>query len=407
MFAEAFAQALRSYRAHRLRSLLTAVGVMLGILLVVVTGCVGAAFQQAMINQTKIGGERSIQFTVGSKANLSFHYLPVFDDTNLLAVASTPHVVRTAPVNVYYSGAEPVSIALSDGSQHPLVSAVTATTPDFFTIDDLTFAQGGAFASAQPQLVVGAGTADQYGLHLGDQVVLTLPQVSAQPFTLKVAGILARLPNTLFGNSGVYNNLLAVPIALLPSTGRYVALDAQVDSTANLTATESGIEQRLNAVPAIQVALTKSGYQVIGLSQADNVATVGALLGQVQIFVIVVAALAAGIGGIGIANTMLVTITERTRQIGIMRAVGATRRQVQQMFLVESLVISVVGTVAGILLGLLLSTGITLAAAFPLSFAVWSLVVSAVLGLVVGTVAGLYPASRAARINIKEALAYE
>jgi putative ABC transport system permease protein len=407
MLSEALILSFRSLYNHRARSILTALGVLLGILLVVVTGGVGASFQQQMINQTSIGGARAIQFAVGNKANLSFHYLPVFTENEKTLIGSTPHVIRVAPVNLYFSATQQATISSPDGTSHVLLDALTATTPDFFTINDLAFAAGSAFRDDQPQIVLGAGAAQQYGLKVGEQVTLSLPQVNQLPPTWTISGILAPLPATLFGDSSYLNGLIALPLAPVGSASHFEAIDAQVDSTDNLVAAEQSIEQRLNASPELQQALSGSGYQVIGLSRIDNVKSVSQILGQVQLFVIIIAVLAAIIGGIGIANTMLVTVAERMRQIAIMRAVGATRGQVRLLFLTESVLVAAVGIVIGILLGLALALLISLAAGFPVVFAGWTIGVGVILGVFVGIGAGFYPAHRAAAINIREVLTYE
>jgi putative ABC transport system permease protein len=105
------------------------------------------------------------------------------------------------------------------------------------------------------------------------------------------------------------------------------------------------------------------------------------------------------VGGIGIMNIMLVSVTERTREIGIRKALGAKRRDILWQFLVESATLSLFGAIFGIGLGYALAAAIREWSPLPSSVALWSIAVSVVVGAGVGIIAGIYPASRAARLD--------
>ena len=113
------------------------------------------------------------------------------------------------------------------------------------------------------------------------------------------------------------------------------------------------------------------------------------------------------VGGIGIMNIMLASVTERTREIGIRRAIGAKRRQIVGQFLIETVVLSMTGGLIGLAIGILLPTVITHAAGMPTVITGWSLALSLTISVGIGIVFGLYPAMRAARLNPIEALRHE
>ncbi len=113
------------------------------------------------------------------------------------------------------------------------------------------------------------------------------------------------------------------------------------------------------------------------------------------------------VGGIGIANIMLATVFERTREIGIRRAVGATRRDIRTLFLMESFAISGLGGLAGVVVGVALAKIVAVSAGWPTVVTLWSVLLSSGVAIAVGLVSGLYPAVRAAELNPIEALRWE
>ena len=113
------------------------------------------------------------------------------------------------------------------------------------------------------------------------------------------------------------------------------------------------------------------------------------------------------VGGIGIMNIMLVSVTERTREIGIRMAVGATEADVQRQFLIESLVLAALGGIIGILFGLVTSWMISAIANWPVDVSVLSIFVAALFSAAIGIFFGFYPAKKAARLDPIEALRFE
>jgi len=113
------------------------------------------------------------------------------------------------------------------------------------------------------------------------------------------------------------------------------------------------------------------------------------------------------VGGIGIMNIMLASVLERTREIGVRRAIGATRRDIRSQFVIESFAISVIGGVCGIVIGIVLARLVAAYAGWPTVITFWSLILSTGVSVAVGLVSGIYPAARAAELDPIEALRYE
>jgi putative ABC transport system permease protein len=143
------------------------------------------------------------------------------------------------------------------------------------------------------------------------------------------------------------------------------------------------------------------------LDQASLLEMAGTITGTLTAFLGAIAAISLVVGGIGIMNIMLVSVTERTREIGIRKAIGALRRNILAQFLLESMSLSMLGGILGILLGWIVSSVAATALAIPVSIAVWTVLMSASFAAAVGLLFGIYPAWRAASLRPIEALRYE
>jgi putative ABC transport system permease protein len=144
------------------------------------------------------------------------------------------------------------------------------------------------------------------------------------------------------------------------------------------------------------------------ISQNDLISVFGDILGALTIFLGAIAAISLLVGGIGIMNIMLVSVTERTREIGLRKAVGAKRRDVLIQFLIEAVTLAVVGGVIGIVLGWGMAVGVSVAFdAFDAVVGADAVLTSLIFSMAVGLFFGIYPAFRASRLNPIDALRYE
>lgn len=207
-----------------------------------------------------------------------------------------------------------------------------------------------------------------------------------------------------FGMSELTAETVLIPITVLryfTSSERIDPLYVQVRDAAEVPAVTREVRQIIEGRHREGARYRVENLAGI-LEAAQNIATI------LTIVLIMVSAIALVISGIGIMNIMLVTVTERTREIGVRMAIGASRRWVLHQFLLEAVLISVGGGIVGILAGVALPLSVQFFTdQFAIPISVWSIVIAFGVSAVVGLVFGLIPANRASRLNPTEALRYE
>jgi putative ABC transport system permease protein len=207
-----------------------------------------------------------------------------------------------------------------------------------------------------------------------------------------------------FGNSEITSNTVLIPITVL----KYFARVERIDPLYIQVRRQADVEQCTKTVQTVLESRHRVGarYSVNNLNSILD--TARQIAGILNIVLIIVSAIALIISGIGIMNIMLVTVTERTREIGLRMAVGAARRDILEQFLAEAVLISMAGGLAGILIGVAIPLSVQLFTdQFAIPISLLSIAVAFTVSLGVGLVFGMLPASRASRLNPTEALRYE
>ncbi len=304
--------------------------------------------------------------------------------------------------------------ALARFGRADIITAVRGVDAEYAGVRDLKVVRGRLVSSADVLTrarvaVIGQTVLDKLFPADIDALDQTI-RINDVPF--RVIGTLEERGGNQFAND---DNQIIVPISAV--RGRLTELRAVSGlpgvSTILMQAIASNL---LEAVKADSIVTLRDTHNISYrddddfrvLSQNDLLATFGQISAAITVFLGAIAGISLLVGGIGIMNIMLVTVTERTREIGLRKAIGAKRRDILIQFLVESMTLSVAGGLVGVGLGV--SGALAIAAIsqeFAPSVSALTIALSTGMSALVGLVAGLYPAVRAARLNPIEALRYE
>jgi putative ABC transport system permease protein len=398
--------ALRGLSANKLRSGLTMLGILIGVAAVILLVAVGNGSAKAISARIEALGTNTITVMNANRGASTGSVLTIaiadalVDPTLAPDVRSVSPVVNASTANVTY-----------EGTDHN-VSQFVGTTPSWFGASNSPVATGSAFTAddeVRGRRVVVIGQTAAEDLFPGVDPIGKQVTVGGALFT--VVGVLAAKSSTGFQDA---NDVAVAPLTavrqVLTGYGPISSILVEASSSAKVNAVQSEVatilNQRLPATASPATAGnrgTSTPYRIQNASQllatqTETADTFTTLLGAV-------AAISLLVGGIGITNIMLVTVTERTREIGIRKALGAPRRTILTQFLIEATLLSVLGGVLGVAAALIGSSfeivGVK-PAIVPSSVGL-ALGVSIAIGLFFG---GL-PAGRAARLHPIEALRYE
>jgi putative ABC transport system permease protein len=409
-----FRLGLENLRAHKLRSLLTMLGMIFGVAAVVAMLSIGAGAQQevmAFIEQLGVRNliveareapdNQTLQKVRKLSAGLSFQDLRIIQ-TNLDGIAALSARKRFTP-----SKLTPRPL----GGDSPIVYGVS---PSYQVIGNLQVATGrffddGETSAAAPVAVLGeAAAAALFGT---EEPVGKYVKVNDQWF--RVVGVAGPQLTVQADVGGVpaqdRNNVIYVPL--------YSSVFRLEDGQSSQKDEIDGIYVQMKPgwdVPAaaalirgiLDVAHRGAGDFTI-ISPAELLAEQRRTQRIFEMVMVAIASISLLVGGIGIMNIMLASVLERTREIGVRRAIGARQKDVVRQFLIETTIISLTGGVAGILLGVGLSQLIGILAGWSTIVTTGSIVLAFGVSVFIGIVFGLYPAVRASRLDPVTALHYE
>ena len=394
--AENMKMALSSLFAHKMRSILTMIGIIIGVGSVITVVAVGQG-GEAMLKSQIVGASNTIElFYMPSDeemmSNPSAMYESAFTQEDIRAIEGIPEVKRVVATSNEYS-----QVRLREDT---LDASVTGINQAYLDVNGLKVDTGrnlteGDFLGSPRVAVISSNLKEE--LFEEDNPIGQVIFVRSQP--VEVIGVLEK-PTGLFAFGG---NEIYLPW----STWRTIfastdlsQVTIQAETAEELQAAGQKAADLLN-----RLHNTEEAYQVINMEE------IAAGIGQITNIMTTIIGSIAGIsllvGGIGVMNIMLVSVTERTREIGVRMALGATRGQILMQFLIESVTLTLIGGGIGILLGWGASAIVSGIAGWPALIS-WPVIVIGVLfSMIIGIVFGILPANKASRLDPIEALRYE
>lgn len=393
-----------SISGNKIRSFLTVLGIVIGVMAVVIMVAVGETVQKQITDQFSSLGTNTIMIRAGAaqQAGVRTGNRRTLTIQDAEVIAQLPDVAAVSPV-------QNASAQVIYGNKNWATSMV-GVYPDYTSVQNIeieygTFFNQSAVRNASTYAVIGPTTAEELGLPKNP--VGEVIRVQNTPFV--IVGVTKARGDSAMGSQ---DDMIIIPITTLkkrlqgsrfPDSVNMITLKLYSDAD-NILATDQLtllLRQRHNLKDS-----DADDFQIMDMKQVME--TMNTVTGYLKLLLIAIASVSLLVGSIGIMNMMLVSVAERTREIGIRKAIGARERQIIIQFLSESILISFIGSMAGLLIGVGLSQGVgRFVMGYNVPFSAWPVILSVSVAVVVGLASGVVPALKAAKLNPIDSLRYE
>ncbi len=407
MFMAMLGEAWHAMGANRLRTFLTMLGMMIGVGAVVLMMAIGEGAQQSIKKSISSMGSNLFVVLSGAPsaggARSSSGGVSTLNISDADAIAELNGVSSVAPVTM---GNAQIIYAGNNWN-----TTVMGTKPSYFVVRDWSIESGATFSdsdirSSTRVALVGKTVVDNLFGEDIDPIGKTI-RIKQSPFV--IVGVLTAKGQSLNGQD--QDDTIIVPLTTaqrklfgnqIPGSVRQILVKAQSDNVMASLETDMNdlLRQRHNLREGTESDFSVRNLTAIANTAADTTKTMSMLLGAI-------ASISLLVGGIGIMNIMLVSVTERTREIGIRMAIGARQQDILMQFLLEAFMISIVGCMIGIAIGVGGAEMVHYFAKTDVSISSQSIILAFAVAASVGIFFGYYPALKAAKLNPIEALRYQ
>ena len=403
-FGDILKESWISISGNKLRSFLTVLGIIIGVMAVVIMVAVGETVQKSITDQFSSLGTNTIVIRAGAarSGGVRTGNRQTLTITDAEQIKRLPDVMSITPAQM---GNAQVIYGNKNWS-----TMMLGANPDYLAIQNIDIEYGNFFddtavKNAATYAVIGPDTATELGLP--ENPVGEIIRIQNMPFV--VIGVMKARGDSAFGSQ---DDMIIIPITTLkkrlqgskfPDSVTMIALKIFPDADNNII-----IEQLTSLLR--QRHRIKDGdeddFQITDMKQIME--TMDTVTGYLKLLLIAIAAVSLLVGSIGIMNMMLTSVAERTREIGIRKAIGARERVIIIQFLSESVMISFIGSMIGLVLGVGLSQGVgRFILGYNVPFSIWPVILSVTVAVVVGLSSGVMPAIKAAKLNPIDSLRYE
>ncbi len=400
-------ETLTALGANRVRSSLTVLGIVIGISSVIAMISLGAGASNSIQSSIQSLGSNLILVTPGASRGPGS-----FGVSGRRGSARTLTPEDAAAIQAQVQGVVAVAQEVSGRYQVTAKGTNTNTTVDgvsgaYADIRNVQIAEGSFVSDAQSNslakvAVIGPTTAADLITDGSDPVGQTIRIKNVQ-FTI-IGETVAK------GGSGFNNpdDMVYIPVMsaerFLAGSSYLTTIDVQADSAGDMKQVQNDVTSLLLQLHNIS---DPSLADFSTINQADIIASASSIIGTFTLFLGAVAGISLVVGGIGIMNMMLTTVTERTKEIGLRKAVGAKQADIRIQFLSEAVTLTLIGGIIGTALGWLIAFGVSAAGIVQTSVSLTSILLACGVSAAIGILFGYYPASRASKMNPIDALRYE
>ncbi len=401
-YKELINSAIQALKSNILRTSLTMLGIIIGITSVILIVSIGQGAVAFVTNELATFGTNVFSINPGSDNFSSFAGADTLTLDDVEAIdedESLTNVKSVAAISM-------ASVTVAANGEEDTLN-VQGVTPEILEILKPDIIEGEFLTSDNDQsadrvVVMGSDAAETF---FGEGASVVNETIKVDNKTFRIIGV-ARSSSAIAG--GVLNNSLYIPLSVVrnefPNGDRIQEIDVSVEDPDQINQTMDDVELLLRDRHGID---ENEENDFVMQSFQDILSTVQTITNLLTAMVAGISAISLVVGGVGVMNIMLVSVTERTKEIGLLKAIGAKEKDILTQFLIEAVVMTLLGGLIGIILGVGGALLISLAVGIPFALNPLAIVAAVGVSTLVGVIFGLYPARRAARLSPIDALRYE